>query len=462
MPVPDAKEIAELQNRLQGSVLQSGDPGYDQARRMWNGRFDRRPALVARCASAQDVAAAVRFSREEGLGISVKGGGHSYSGNTVLDDSLLVDLSSLDSVTVDPDARRATAGGGARWSAVDEATQKHGLATTGGTVSTVGIAGFTLGGGSGWLARKHGLALDNLRSAEVVTADGQVLRADENENADLFWALRGGSGNFGVVTSFEYALHPVGPQVLAGQVFYPFHQAPELLRFYRDYFREAPDQVMCYPFFLRVPPIELFPENFHGELALDFVIAYAGPVEEAEGHLRPFRELGGSFLDLVAPQPYLTLQQSFDAGMPAGNRWFSRSQQMDELSDDAIDTLVRSLEPFPGEFTVVYLGPHDGAIGRVPADATAYPHRSSAHELHVFPGWLDPSQDAANIAWGKKVHDAMSPFGNGRVYVNLLGDMETGRVPEAYRENFDRLRELKAKWDPDNVLHGNHNIVPER
>ncbi len=461
MSVPNADRIADLEKRLQGPVLQLGDPGYDQARRMWNGRFDRKPALVARCASAQDVAAAIRFAREEGLEISVKGGGHSYAGNSVLDDSLLIDLSTLDAVAVEADARRAIVGGGARWGAVDAATQVHGLAITGGTVSTVGVAGFTLGGGSGWLARKHGLALDNLRGAEVVTPDGQIRRADDEENSDLFWALRGGGGNFGVVTSFEYALHPVGPEVLAGQVFYPFDRAPELLRFYRDYFREAPDEVMCYPFILRVPPIELFPEPFHGQLALDFVVAYAGPVEEAEEHLQPFRELGDSFLELVAPQPYLTLQQSFDAGMPAGNRWFSRSLQMDELSDDAIDTLVRSLDPFPGEFTVVYLGPNDGAVARVPTDATAYPHRSSAHELHVFPGWLDPAQDAANIAWAETVHDAMSPFGNGRVYVNLLGDRETERVPEAYRENLDRLRKLKAKWDPDNVLQGNHNITPK-
>lgn len=217
---------------------------------------------------------------------------------------------------------------------------------------------------------------------------------------------------------------------------------------------------MCYPFFLRVPPIELFPEPFHGQLALDFVVAYIGPVEEAEEHIRPFRELGDPFLDLVQPQAYLTLQQSFDEGMPSGSRWYSKSQQMDELSDEAIDTLVENLEPFPGEFTTTYLGPHDGAISRIDPDATAYAHRSSAHELHVFPGWLDPADDAANIAWAKKVHDAMLPFGNDRVYVNLLGDMEAERVPEAYQENYDRLVQLKARWDPDNVFHGNHNIEP--
>lgn len=458
----DTDRAMELDSRLDGALLGPDDPGYDEARAMWNGRFDRRPALVVRCASAGDVAAGLAFARGQGLDVSVKGGGHSYAGNTVLDGSLLLDLSPMDSVEVDVEAARATVGPGARWGDVDAATQQHGLAAVGGTVSTVGVGGFTLGGGSGWLARKHGLALDNLRGAEVVTAAGDVVRADETTNPDLFWALRGGSGNFGVVTSFELALHPVGPEVLAGQIFYPFERAPQLLRFYRDYYLDAPNEVMCYPFLIRVPPIELFPELFHGQVALDFVIAYAGPVEEAEEHVAPFRELGDPFLDLVMPQPYLTLQQSFDAGMVAGSRWYSRSQQLDELTDEAIDALVTALDPFPGEFTAVYLGPHDGAIADVPSDATAYPHRSSAHELHVFPGWSDPDQDEANIAWADRVHEAVAPHGNDRVYVNLLGDREPDRVPKAWADNYGRLRELKRKWDPDNVFHGNHNIPPAK
>ena len=413
MPVPDARRTADFAERLRGSVLTPGDPGFDEARSTWNGRFDRKPALVARCSAPEDVAEAIRFARDEDMELSVKGGGHSYAGNTVLADSLLVELSALDSVEVDPDARRAVVGGGARWGAVDAATQKHGLATTAGTVSTVGVAGFTLGGGSGWLARKHGLALDNLRGVEVVTADGEIRRADEEENADLFWALRGGSGNFGVVTSFEYDLHPVGPEVLAGQIFYPFERASELLRFYRDYFRDAPEELMCYPFFLRVPPIELFPELFHGHLALDFVVAYLGPVEEAEEHIRPFQELGDPFLDLTQPQAYLTLQQSFDAGMPSGNRWYSKSQQMDELSDEAIDTLVENLDPFPGEFTVTYLGPHDGAIHRVDPRATAYAHRSSATTVCTSTCWATwrPSASPRRITRTSSVSPGSRPAG---------------------------------------------------
>ncbi|MDX1646442.1 MAG: FAD-binding oxidoreductase [Longimicrobiales bacterium] len=461
MAIADPERLSQLAEDLHGALIRPGEDGYDQARSLWNGRFRRRPAVVVRCASDDDVARAVRFARTEGMEVSVKGGGHSYAGNTIIDDSLLIDLSLLGSIEVDAKARRATVGGGARWGGVDAATQKHGLATTGGTVSTVGVAGFTLGGGSGWLVRKHGLALDNLRGVRVVTADGRVVRADEDENPDLFWALRGGSGNFGVVTCFEYALYPVGPELLAGQVFYPVGGAPELLRLYRDYFLDAPEEVMCYPFFIRVPPIEPFPEAFHGQVALDFVVSYAGPLDEAEEHLAPFRNAGEPFLDLIAPQPYLTLQQSFDAGMGPGNRWYSRSQHLDELSDEAIDTLVDSLDPFPGELTAVYLGPHDGAIHRVAPGATAYAHRSSAHELHVFPGWTDSSRDAGIISWANAVHNAMRPHGNDRVYVNLLGDMEKERVPRAFAENYDRLRTIKAEWDPDNVFHGNHNIEPE-
>jgi len=460
MTAADSDPTHRLADEVGGSLLRPGDAGFDEAGAMWNARFDRSPAAVARCASTEDVAAAVRLARAESLELSVKGGGHSYAGNTVIDGSLLIDLGPMDSVTVDEEARIAAVGGGARWRDVDAATQEHALATTGGTVSTVGVAGFTLGGGSGWLARKHGLAADNLLGAEVVTAHGEVVRADDGQNADLFWGLRGGSGNFGVVTSFEYRLHPVGPELLAGQIFYPSERAPELLRFYRDYFRDAPDEVMCYPFFIRVPPIELFPELFHGKVALDFVVAYAGAVDEAEEHLEPFRELGDPFLDLVTPQSYLQLQQSFDAGMVAGNRWYSRAQQLDELTDGAIDTLVDALDPFPGAFTAVYLGPHDGAVGRVPSDATAYPHRSSAHELHVFPGWSDAAQDAEIMTWADGVHQAMLPHGNDRVYVNLLGDGESERVPKAWADNYGRLRGLKAEWDPDNVFHGNHNIPP--
>ncbi|MDX1493445.1 MAG: FAD-binding oxidoreductase [Longimicrobiales bacterium] len=457
-PAPD--HASQLEGELDGDLLEPGDAGFDEARAVWNARFQPKPELIARCASSEDVSRAVRFARDEGLTLSVKGGGHSYAGNTVADEGLLVDLAPLSSVEVDPEARIVTVGAGARWGAVDAATQEHGLATPGGTVSTVGVAGFTLGGGGGWLTRKHGLAADNLRGAEVVTAEGDIVRASQDENADLFWALRGGSGNFGVVTSFELQLHPVGPELMTSQIFFPVERAPELLRFYRDFFRDAPDEVMCYPFFIRIPPLDVFPELFHGKVALDFVLAYLGPVEEADEHLAPFRELRDPFLDLTMPQSYLALQQSFDAGMASGNRWYSRALQFDELSDAAIDTLVQGLDPFPGAFTAVYLAPYSGAPARKAPDATAFPHRSSAHELHIFPGWADESDDADVMAWADAFYEAMAPHGNQRVYVNLLGDGEVERTSEAYAQNLERLRALKAKWDPRNLFRTNHNIEP--
>lgn len=460
MAESDPDRIDQLSRTIQGTIARPGQKSFETARTVWNARFLRSPALIARCLESEDVAAAVRFARHEGMALSVKGGGHDYAGNTVAEGSLLIDLGPMDSVEVDVTARRAVVGAGATWGQVDGATYPHGLATPGGTVSSVGVAGFSLGGGSGWLTRKHGLAVDNVQAARIVTASGEIVRADERENPDLFWAIRGGGGNFGVVTSFEYALHALAPQVLAGQVFYPLERAAEILRFYRDRFRDAPDELMCYPFFIRVPPMEPFPEAYHGRVVLDLVVAWLGPVEDGAAHVAPFRGLGDPFLDLVAPQPYTTLQQAFDAGMGKGNRWYSRSQQLDDLTDAAIDTLVDALDPFPGAFTAVYLGPHGGAAGRVASDATAYPHRSSAHELHVFPGWADPAMDEAVMAWADALHEVMLPHGNGGVYVNLLGDGEPHRVKNAYGSNYPRLTELKSKWDPENLFRGNHNIPP--
>jgi FAD/FMN-containing dehydrogenase len=460
MAESDHDRIEQLSRTIEGSILRPEQEAFETARTVWNARFHRAPALIARCVRADDVAAAVRFARDQGMALSVKSGGHDYAGNTVAEGSLLVDLSPMNSVDVDVAGRRAVVGAGANWGQVDGATYPHGLATPGGTVSSVGVAGFSLGGGSGWLTRKHGLAVDNVRAARVVTAAGEIVRADETENTDLFWAIRGGGGNFGVVTSFEYALHPLPAEVLAGQVFYPLERAADIMRFYRDRFRDAPDELMCYPFFIRVPPMEPFPEAYHGQVVLDIVVAWLGPMEEGAAQVAPFRELGDPFLDLVAPQPYTTLQQAFDAGMGKGNRWYSRSQQLDDLTDAAIDTLVGGLDPFPGAFTAVYLGPHGGVAGRVASDAVAYPHRSSAHELHIFPGWADSAMDEEIMAWADAFHEAMLPHGNGSVYVNLLGDGEPERVKSAYGSNYSRLKELKSKWDPQNLFRANHNIPP--
>lgn len=452
----------QLAATLEGVLLGPDDDGYDEVRAVWNGRFDRRPALIARCASTADVAAAVRFARAEGMAISVKSGGHAYAGNTVGEGGLLIDLGLMNGVSVDADARIAAVSGGAVWRDVDEATQAHGLATPAGTVSNVGVAGFTLGGGAGWLTPKHGLAVDNLVSAEVVTADGDVVEASEAENPDLLWGLRGGAGNVGIVTRFDLRLHPFGPEVFAGQIMHPVERAGEMLRFFRDQMRDAPDDLAAFFFFLRVPPLEFFPEEHHGKIAIDFVLTWLGPVEEGEAALAPFRRFEDPIFDMVGPQPYLVLQQSFDAGMaPKGNRWYSRFHYMDALTDEAIDTIVGGIEPLPGEFTTVYLASESGAPGRVASDATAFPHRGDGYSIHIFPGWVDPSADEAVMDWARGFGDAVAAHANGGVYVNMLAEDEGTRIAAAYGDNFRRLAEVKAKWDPENVFRMNHNVPPK-
>jgi FAD/FMN-containing dehydrogenase len=449
-----------LEAAIEGEVLARGDDGFDEARAVWNGRFDRRPDLIARCVSTDDVAAAVRFARAHELPVSVKGGGHDYAGRTVGEGGLLVDLALMNHVDVDAEARRAGVGGGAVWRDVDEATQAHGLATTAGTVSSVGVAGFTLGGGAGWLTPKHGLAVDNLVGAEVVTASGDVVRADAEENPDLFWAIRGGGGNFGIVTRFDYALHEVGPEVYAAQIMYPAERAGELLRFFRDRMAEAPDDLSAFFFFLRIPPVEPFAEEHHGQLVVDFVLTWLGPVEEGAEIVAPFRSHGPPLFEMAGPMPYLALQQSFDAGMAGkGNRWYTRFHYLDDLSDAAVDSIVDGLEPFPGAFTTVYLAREGGAPTRVPEGATAFPHRDVGYSIHVFPGWLSEEEDAAVMAWARGLSDVIAGYAREGIYVNMLAEDEGARVPSAWGGNLERLGRIKAKWDPDNVFRMNHNVA---
>ena len=452
--------IGSLEAIIDGEVIRPGQAGYDEARSVWNARFDRKPDLIVRCSSTSDIAASVRFARDKGLLLAVKGGGHDYAGNTVGDGGLLIDLGPMNAVTVDTAGRRAVAEAGARWGDVDAATQPHGLATPGGTVSQVGIAGFTLGGGQGWLTRKFGLATDNLLAAEVVTATGEVVRASSDENADLYWALRGGGGNFGIASRLEYRLYDVGPEVLAGQVLYPLERAGELLRWYRDYMRDAPDEVAVYVFFIRIPPLPDFPEAMHNQVMLDFVVAYAGPVDEAEPHLAPFREHGGALMDTVSSVPYVMLQQAFDEGMAKGNRWYSRYLQFHEVSDAFIDAMVAGLDPFPGPLTAVYLGGQGGAPNRVPRDATAYPHRDVVESLHIFPGWIEAHEDESVMAWARGLYESLAPFADSGVYLNMLAEDEQSRLRAAYQGNYDRLLEIKKKWDPDNLFRMDRNLRP--
>ena len=457
---PDDTILDSLRDALRGPVLAPGDDGYDAARTVWNARLASRPAAVAQCTGAADVRAAVDIAREHDLPLSVKGGGHSYAGQSAAEGALMVDLSSMTGVRVDPDTKTARGQAGATWGDFDHETQAFGLATPGATVSTVGVAGCTLGGGTGHLARKYGLSLDNLRSADVVMADGSFVHASEDENADLFWGLRGGGGNFGVVTSFEFQLHEVGPEVLAGQILHPMANAAEGLRLYRDVMADAPDALQAYAFFIHVPPIPAIPDEHHGQTALDFVVTYAGDHATGEKVLRPLRSFEDPILDGVRPQAYTALQQTFDEGTPNGQRWYSKAHYLNALPDAAIDTVVEHVDPLPGPFSMVYLEPMGGAIGRVDPTATAFPHREAAYGFHILTGWPDADQDATIMDWTRDFHAAMAPHANGGVYVNLLGADEEYRVASAYGPNYDRLARLKETYDPDNLFRMNHNVEP--
>jgi FAD/FMN-containing dehydrogenase len=456
----DSTVLDRLRDRTRGPVRTPEEDGYDAARRIWNARLQRRPAAVVQCTGVADVRAAVDAARAADRPLAVKGGGHDYGGRSSCEDGLVVDLSPMDGIRVDPAAQTARVQGGATWGAFDHEAQAFGLATPGPTVSTVGVGGATLGGGSGHLARAHGLSLDNLISADVVTADGTFVHASTTENEDLFWGLRGGGGNFGVVTAFEFRLHEVGPEVLAGQIVHPLEDAGPVLRAYRSFVAEAPDAVQAYAFFVHVPPLPAFPEAVHGDTALNLVVSYAGPIEEGRAALRPLRDMGDPLLDSVRPQPYTALQQAFDEGVPYGQRWYSRAHYLEGLPDDALDTVLDAVDPLPGPYTMVYFEPMGGAIGRVDPTATAFPHRAAPYGFHVLAGWLNPDADEKLMEWTRRLHKAMRPYATGGVYANLLGEDEDDRMPSAVGPNYDRLARLKDRYDPDNRFRHAHNVAP--
>jgi FAD/FMN-containing dehydrogenase len=458
---PDEGDVGALHDRLHGDLLNPGDEGYEEARTVFNAMIEKYPSYVVRPTGAADVMAAVDFAREHDLLLSVKGGGHNFAGTAVCDDGLTIDCSGMDHVRVDPETRTARVGPGATWADFDHEAGAFGLATTGGLVSTTGVAGLTLGGGQGYLARKHGLTVDNLRSVDLVTADGELVHASEAENPDLFWALRGGGGNFGVVTSFEFDLHPVGPEVLAGPVFHPYEDAREALRFYREFTADAPDELACYALVARVPPEEPFPEAYRGEPSVAFAVCYAGPTDEAEAAVEPLRAFGDPIVDAVGPMLYPALQRSFDDGSPEGYRWYTKSHYLDGLPDDVIDAILEFTDPFPGPLTQVALEPMGGAIARVDPTATAFPHRDAAYSLGVWPAWADPDRDDELIEWAREFHEAIAPYADG-VYANYLDRDEGDRVENAYGENYERLARVKNEWDPENLFRMNQNVEPAR
>ena len=437
--------------RLGGELLRPGHAGYDAARTVWNGMVDKRPALIARCAGTDDVVACVGFAREHGLLVSVRGGGHNYAGKAVCDGGLMIDLSPMKGIDVDPARRTAHAQAGLRLGEFDRATQAFGLATTLGVNTDTGIAGLTLGGGYGWLAGRHGLACDNLLAAEVVTADGRVLRASAEEHPDLFWGLRGAGANFGVVTSFAYRLHPVGP-VLGGLVIHPLRA--DVLRFFDEFSRAAPDEVTTVGAVLTGPD---------GNPAFGTVVCYCGAPDTGEAVLQPLRSFAQPIADLIAPRPYVEMQAVLDQAWPPGRRYYNKAHNVRALGDGAIRTVLEYAATLPTPVSNIAFQQLHGAAGRVPADATAFPHRYDHYDLLVHPATDDPADDARMIRWARACWEALQPFVDQAVYVNALEDArEEGerRVREAYGPNYDRLAALKHKYDPTNLFRLNANIRP--
>ena len=448
----DEKTVERFRNSLRGRLILPGEAGYDTARAVWNGMIDRRPALIAQCAGAADVREAVNFARTHNLQLTVKAGGHNVAGKAVCDDGLVVDVSQMNAVQVDPETQTARVGPGATWSEFDREAQAFSLATTGGVDSRTGVAGLTLGGGIGYLARKHGLTIDNLLAVDVITADGELRSASEEKNADLFWAVRGGGSNIGILTSFEFQLHEVGPEIMTAQIFHPFANARETLRIYGEFTSAAPDKLSCYAMLLRVPPVDPFPEAHHGQIAVALVACYAGSLAEGKEALAPLADFGDPILSAVMPMAYTTLQKSFDAGTPDGKRYYYKSQYLSDLSEEGIETILDCLQPLPGSFTIVGIEPMGGAIAEVDPTVTAYPHRNAAYNFSIWAGWSNPERDDEIIGWTRKFHEAMTPHATGGVYANYLAEDDENRVSAAYGKNYQRLLAVRKAWDPDGVF----------
>jgi FAD/FMN-containing dehydrogenase len=456
----DERAVNDLVATLRGGLARPTDDGYDLFRRVWNGSIDRRPALIVRCAGVADVIAAVRFARVHGLTVAVRGGGHSFPGYSVCDGGLVIDLSPMKGVRVDPHARTARVQAGVLIGELDRETQEFGLAVPAGIVTHTGVAGLTLGGGLGWLMRKYGLTIDQLLSVDVVTAGGEFVKASAGENADLFWGVRGGGGNFGVVTEFEFRLNPLGPTVLAGPIFWPMAESPKLLRFYREWVADAPDELMTVVVHRKAPPLPFIPTELHGELVVAVVSCYAGPVDDGERVVRPLRRFGSPVLDLCRPKPFLAHQAMFDPSYPHGWWYYMRSCDVVELTDDVIDITVEHARRIRSPRTAFPIWNVGGAAARVGGDDTAFQGRVDGHTFNITAATEGADGFDEEREWVRDFWSALSPYHAG-VYVNFLMDEGEERVRQAYGPaKYDRLRELKRRYDPDNLFRLNQNIPP--
>jgi FAD/FMN-containing dehydrogenase len=452
--------IRGFKEKVKGRIVVPEEPDYDEIRKIWNAMIDRRPAVIVRCAESLDVQRAIAFARENRLELTIRGAGHNIAGNAVCEDGIMIDLSTLKNVRVDSKKRRAYVDPGATLRDFDEAVQTHGLATPLGINSTTGIAGLTLGGGFGWLTRKYGLTIDNLISVEVITADGQKRQASEKQNADLFWAIRGGGGNFGVVTQFEFGLHPVGPEILAGLLVFPFRQAKQVLANYREFMKSAPEDLNAWVVMRQAPPLPFLPETVHGKEVVVLAVFYPGDIAAGQKLIEGIRGFGDLHGEHVGPLPYSQWQQAFDPLLTPGARNYWKSHNFTELSDGAFNTMIDYAGKLPSPHCEIFLACISGAANRVPPDSMAYRYRDAKFILNVHGRWENAADDQKCIAWAREFLKASAQFASGGAYVNFMTEDEGDRISAVYGPNYQRLVEIKRKYDPDNLFHFNQNIRP--
>jgi FAD/FMN-containing dehydrogenase len=458
MKIQSNEKIETLKNKVKGQIVLPDDPNYNEVREIWNAMIDRRPAVIVQCAEADDVLHAISYARENDLEISIRGGGHNIAGSALCDNGVLIDFSNMTTVRVDAQKRRAYVEPGATLGDFDKAVQAHGLATPVGINSITGIAGLTLGGGLGWLTRKYGMTVDNLVSAEMITADGRKIHVSENENTDLFWAIRGGGGNFGVVTQFEFKLYPVGPEILAGLLVFPIDQAKQVLQKHREFVKSAPEELNIWVVLRKAPPLPFLSEDVHGKEVVVLAIFYAGDIAEGEKLIDPLRSFGDAYGEHIGAQPYLQWQQAFDPLLTPGARNYWKSHNLTELSDGLLDSIIEFAGKLPSPHCEIFLPLMSGAANRVPSNAMAYGHRDAQFVLNVHGRWDEAAQDETCIAWARAFFEASAPYASTGAYVNFMTGDEGDRVAAAYGVNYARLKRIKEKYDPENIFHNNQNI----
>ncbi len=453
-------KVDQFRKKIKGKIVLPDDPNYDQLRQIWNAMIDRRPAIIVQCSDSDDVSQALSFARENKLEISVRGAGHNIAGNSLCDDGIVIDLSTMKNVRVDAGKKRAYVQPGATLGDFDAAAQAHGLATPVGINSITGISGLTLGGGFGWLTRQYGMTVDNLISAEVITADGKKMRASKKENADLFWAIRGGGGNFGVVTEFEFQLHPVGPEVFAGLIVFPFEQTKSVLKQYREFIAQAPEELNVFVVLRQAPPLPFLPENVHGKKVVILALFHPGDQARGEKMADALRSFGDPYGEHIGMMPYVQWQQAFDPLLTSGVRNYWKSHNFTELEDGFFDTIIEYTNKLPSSQCELFIALLAGSANRVPANAMAYGNRNAKFLLNVHGRWDKEADDVTCITWARDLFKATAPYESDGVYINFMTEEEGSRVSSAYGSNYERLKQIKKKYDPENLFHMNQNIAP--